>query len=267
MCRAIAAALFDNPDAVDVRPLDVTAASTALASGDLDVYVGPINQSLPGLQAGPALFIDAAGAVARSDVGIRTLADLKFATVCLIQDSIEERLFSEAAAAERVKYQPFRFNAEDLDAMYRTYDQGRCDVVVDNRIRLAQRLTTLSDPRNQGLIDLVLPIGPRGLITAADDANWSGIAAAIGGSLIRAEELGVDSTNVEDALAGDDAATRQLLGAEADRGLALGLGNDFVVRLIRHVGNYGEIYDRHFPDLPRGPNALAKNGGWIGKAP
>ena len=268
ICRALAAALFDNPDAIEARPLDGPAAVAALQASEIDVYFGPTDRDLPGLHIGPTLFIDATGAIARTDVGIRTIADLKFATVCLIQDSIDERLFNEAAAAARVEVQPFLFNADDSDEMVKTYDQGRCDAVVDNRVRLVQRLPELSDPRGQGLIDLTLIIGLRGPITSVSDANWTEIVAAVSHSLIRAEELGVASSNLEAALDSDDPAVRQLLGVEGHIGTSLGLVKRFVTRIIAHVGNYGEIYDRHYGaeaglDLPRGPNALLKEDGLI----
>jgi general L-amino acid transport system substrate-binding protein len=263
ICRALAAALFDNPDAIDVRPMDPAVASSALAAGEIDMYAGRLD--LPDSHAGPTLFVDAVGAVARTDVGIKHLTDLKFTTICLIQDSVEERLFNEAAAAARVKVQPILFNADDVDAMYTVYDEGHCDAVVDNRVRLAQRLATLSAPREQGLIDLTLPIESRGPLTPPDDASWTQVVDAISLGLIRAEELGVTTTELETALSGDNAEIHRLLGIEGKLGADLGLPNDFVARVVRHLGNYGQIYDRYFAGLPRGPNALFKDGGRIGQ--
>jgi general L-amino acid transport system substrate-binding protein len=268
ICRAVAAALFDDPEAIVVLSENPTTLAALLTAGDIDLYLGPIDRTLADQHVGPTLFVDATGAMARTDVGIRSIFDLKFATVCLIQDSIDAQLFNAEAAAARVEVQPFLFNAGDGDAMYQTYDQGRCDAIVDNRARLAQRRVELGDPRNQGLIDLTLPIGLRGPITAARDANWSEIVALVGNSLIRAEELGVTSTNLEDMLASDDPAIRQLLGVEGGTPAGLGLTNDYVVRILRGVGNYGEIYDRNFGaesglDLPRDVNALASDGGQI----
>ena len=260
-CRAVAAALFDNAEAIDVRPLDLPSGAAALKSGAIDVFIG--GPAHTGVLEGPFgsqdWFFDAAGAIARIDVGITRLPDLKFATVCMIQGSIEERLFDEAAGAARVRVQPYRFNPGDDDAMYRTYDEGHCDAVVDNRVRLAQMLPALSAPREHALIDLTLPIGWHNPLTALSDAQWSGAIASIGYGLFRAEELGVSSVNVDAALSSDDPTVQELL-----LGSRPGFSSDFVARIIRHVGNYGEVYARHFPDLPRGPNALAKDGGAIG---
>jgi general L-amino acid transport system substrate-binding protein len=260
-CRAVAAALFDDAEAIDVRPLDLPSGAVALKSGAIDVFIGGPEHTgvLEGLFGSQDWFFDAAGAIARADVGITRLADLKFATVCMIQGSVEERLFNEAAGAARVRVQPYLFNPGDDDAMYRTYDQGRCDAVVDNRVRLAQRLPALSAPRDHALIDLTLPIGWHNPLTDLSDAQWSEAIASIGYSLFRAEELGVSSANADAALSSDDPAVQELL-----LGSRPGLSSDFVARVIRHVGNYGEVYARHFPDLPRGPNALATDGGLIG---
>jgi general L-amino acid transport system substrate-binding protein len=93
------------------------------------------------------------------------------------------------------------------------------------------------------------------------------IVDAIRSGLIRAEELGVTSSSLEEALAGDEADLRYLLGVEGSIGASLGLTDDFVARAVKHVGNYGEIYARNFADLPRGPNALADDGGQITSRP
>jgi general L-amino acid transport system substrate-binding protein len=263
LCRAIAAALFDDPDRVRVTPRDPIVAAAALRAGDADVYLGPTDLGPSELALGPTLFFDATGAIARTDVGITQLADLKFTTVCLIQDSIDEQAFNAAAQEARVPFQSLLFNAQDVDVMYSRYDQGHCDAIVDNRVRLARQLPTLSDPRGQGLIEMALITGRRGLVTASTDTNWSEIVAAIAHGLVRAEELGVNSATLEAALAGDDPAVRQLLGVDGEIGTSIGLAGDFVARIIAHLGNYGEIYDRHFGDLPRGPNALFVNGGSI----
>ena len=267
VCRAIAAALFDDPAAIDLRPIDSIEAAAALAAAEIDVYLGPIEAAPADADSGPLLFVDAVSLIARNDVGISQISDLKYATVCLIQDSVEERTFDETAQANRVRYQPFLFNAGDDDAMYSTYDEGRCDAVVDNRIRLAQRHPALSAPREQALIDLALPIGRRGALTSAADANWVMIVDAVRSGLIRAEELGVTSSSLEKALAGDEADVRHLLGVEGGIGASLGLTDDFVARAVRHVGNYGEVYTRSFGSLPRGPNALANDGGQLSAGP
>jgi general L-amino acid transport system substrate-binding protein len=160
------------------------------------------------------------------------------------------------------------FNAGEIDTMYTRYDQGHCDAVVDNRVRLAQRQPQLSDPRGQALIDVTLVIGPRGPLTSSNDANWTHIVDALAGSLIRAEALGVTSANLAKALASVDPDVRQLLGMEGSTGVELGLTKDYAARAIGRVGNYGEIYAQYFDaesgiHLPRGPNALIKDGGLI----
>jgi len=266
-CRAVAAALFDNPGAVEARPLDRERAEAALRSGEIDVVLGSFDPAQPDFTYGQVLFYEAAGAMARNDVGISQMADMKSATICLIQDSIEERVFGEAASAARVKYQPLLFNAGDFDGMYQAYDEGRCDVVVDDRVRLAQRRLTLSVPRDQALIDLALITGRRGPIAPAGDSSWSIVNQVISSALIRAEELDIASDSLDAALGSDRDTVRPLLGLEGSAWADVGLAQDFLVRIVSRVGNYGEMYERNFPELARGPNALAKDGGWIAAAP
>lgn len=265
-CRAIASALFDDPEAVDLRPLDREKAWAALRAGEIDLYFNSPDHGQPDLPTGQALFFEAAGAMSRGDVGITQIAHMKYVTVCLIQDSGEERVFHEAAAAARVTYQPLLFNAGDLDAMYLAYDQGRCDVIVDDRVRLWQRRSRLSVPRDHQLLELALLTGQRAPITHAD-SSWAQINQVISSALIGSEELGLASDSLDAALSSDDSDVRRLLGLEGDSPADSGLTRDFVARIIRRVGNYGEIYNRHFPDLPRGPNALARDGGWVARAP
>ena len=265
-CRAIASALFDDSEAVDLRPLDREAARAALRAGEIDLYFDSPAHGQPDFPSGQALFYEAAGAMSRSDVGITQITHMKYVTVCLIQDSVEERVFHAAAAVARVTYQPLLFNAGDLDAMYQTYDRGHCDVIVDDRVRLWQRRSTLSVPRDHQLLELALLTGQRAPVTHAD-SSWTGINQVISSALISSEDLGIASDSLDAALGSDDSAVRMLLGLEGNAWADIGLSGDFVARIIRHVGNYGEIYDRHFPDLPRGPNALAKNGGWIAEVP
>ena len=267
LCRALAAALFDNPDAYTAVQLDSRAAVAALGADKIDIYIGAADQIPSDTFAGPTMFIDAAGALARIDVGIRQISDLKFATVCLIQDSIDERRFMEEAAASRVAVQPFLFNASDRDAMYNAYDEGRCDAVVDDRIRLALRRPALSVPRDHALIDLALIKSKRGMLAAASDANWAAVVDAASSVLIWGEQLSVTSASLEAALLSEDAALRRLLGGEGNIGAQLGLSNDFAARIIRRVGNYAEMYERHYDGLPRGPNALVKDGGMIAVEP
>jgi general L-amino acid transport system substrate-binding protein len=268
LCRALAAAVFDDPLAIEVQTLDFNAAGDALRTHAIDVYFGQLFTTSDDIHLGPALFVDAVGALARNDVGIHVLADLNFVTVCLMPDALESRLFDQVALSARVPYQAVMNTAGDFDAMYAAYDRGQCDAVVDDRIRLAQRRLTLSAPREHILLDLSVQIGSRGPLTARDDANWVAIVDAVLHGLIQAERLGVTSGNLEEALLSEDAASRRLLGVEGDAGATLGLSADFVARAIRHVGNYGEIYDRYYGataglNLPRDLNDLLENGGMI----
>lgn len=210
------------------------------------------------------MFFDAVGVIARTDVGISELGDLSFTTICVIENSREQALFDAAAVAGRVQYQSFFFAMGDGETMYATYNRGHCDAIVDERVRLAQRLPNFSTPHEQAFINLTLLIGPHGVFTSARDANWTEIVRSVNSAIIQAEMLGLTSFNLENALSSEDIAMRQLLGLEGDAAARLGLSSDFVVRVISHVGNYAEIYERHFgSDLPRGPNALLEDGGMI----
>lgn len=268
LCRALAAALFDDPLAIETQTFDLTQGVAALQAHQIDVYFGQLINLGSDIHLGPIMFVDAVGALARNDVQINVLADLNFASVCLISDSLEGRLFDELAQSTRISYQAVASAAGDFDSMYAAYDRGQCDAVVDDRIRLAQRRNTLSASREHIFLDLTVEIGPRGPITAVDDDNWIVIVDTTMYALIQTERLGVTSSNLEESLNSEDAAVRRLLGSEGEIGASLGMSADYIARAIRHIGNYAEIYQRYYGadaglNLPRAINDLFESGGMI----
>jgi len=153
------------------------------------------------------------------------------------------------------------------------YDEGRCDAFTTDKSGLVSIQTILQNPDEHVILDETMSKEPLGPLVRHGDDQWFDIVKWVTFGLFQAEELGITSANVEEmAATSEDPVIRNLLGVEGDLGQGLGLENDFMVKAIQQVGNYGEIYERHLgPDtvynLPRGLNALWTEGGLIYSPP
>jgi general L-amino acid transport system substrate-binding protein len=164
-----------------------------------------------------------------------------------------------AAGAE---YTPVVF--EDQNAAFQAYDEGRCDAITSDRSQLAtQGQAVLQNPADHIILDVVMSKEPLAPAVRHGDNAWGDVVHWVVFGMIQAEELGINSQNVDDFLTSEDPVIRRLLGVEGDLGLKLGVTNDFIYRAIKKVGNYGEVFERNLSQygLSRGQNATWKDGG------
>jgi general L-amino acid transport system substrate-binding protein len=270
-CRALAAAIFDDPNALEVIPTTGTTRFPALQSGEVDVLIRNTTWTISrdtslGFDFAPTTFYDGQGMMVRRDSGITDLRGLQGGTVCVQQGTTTEKNLADVMRAQNVDYEPLVL--ADASATREAYDGGRCDGFTTDKSGLVSQQILLAEPDAHVILDVTMSKEPLGPLTRHGDNNWGDVVTWVVFCTINAEELGVTSQNVNDMLGSDDPAVLNLLGVEGDLGLAMGLSADFCARAIRHVGNYGEIYDRNLgPDtpfnLPRGPNALWTQGGLI----
>lgn len=271
ICRAVAAALFDNPDAVEFRNLNAKERFTAVQTGEVDIlsrnttYTTSRDTSV-GLEFAPVVFYDGQGIMVKKAGGIKTLADLKGKSICIQTGTTTEQNLTDQMRKRDIPYTPIVF--EDVNTTFATYAEGRCDGVTADRSQLLSRRTTLPNPDDHLILDAVLSKEPLAPAVAEGDAAWSGVVRWAIYSLIEAEELGITSQNVSQQVSSSDPAIKRFLGTEGDLGKGMGLPNDFAVRIIRHVGNYAEVYDRNLGpktklNLPRGQNNLWTKGGLL----
>ncbi|MGH2521599.1 MAG: amino acid ABC transporter substrate-binding protein [Anaerolineales bacterium] len=268
-CKAIAAAVFDDPEKIQVVPTTGTTRFPALQSGEVDVLIRNTTWTISrdtslGFDFGPTTFYDGQGMMVRQDSGITDLEGLAGGTVCVQQGTTTEKNLADVMRALNVDYEPLVL--ADAVATREAYDEGRCDGFTTDKSGLVSQQILLQDPAAHVILDVTMSKEPLGPLVRHGDNNWGDVVTWVVYCTIAAEELGIDSTNVDDMLGSDDPVILNTLGVEGDLGLALGLTADFCVRVIRHVGNYAEIYDRNLgPDtpfnLPRGLNALYTQGG------
>ncbi len=276
VCRAIAAALFDNPDAVEFRPLTPQERFSAMQSGEVDVLSRNTTWTISRdtelrMLFAPVDFYDGQGMMVRKDSGIKSLEDFKGKSICVQTGTTTEKDLSDKMRKLGVNYTPLVF--EETDATFSAYAQGRCQGVTTDRSQLAGRRTILPKPEDHEILaDVLISKQPLAPCVLQGDAKWFSVVKWTVFTLINAEELGITSANVTQMLTNEDPLIKRFLGKEGSVGQGMGLSNDFAFRIIKHIGNYGEVYERNVGEksplkLPRGANNLWTNGGLMYSPP
>ena len=259
-CRALAVAIFNDVEAVEFRPLTTAERFTALQTNEIDVLIRNTTFTLGrdvelGTDFGPTTFYDGQGMMVREASGFTSLADMEGATVCVQSGTTTELNLADAFNTRGVSFDPLNFDTPE--ETYKAYDEGRCDGVTSDKSQLVGNRTGMADPAEHILLPETLSKEPLGPVWAHGDQQWGDVVRWVVYGIITAEEKGITSANVDDMVAtpADDPEVKRMLGLEGDFGAKLGLVNDFVVNVIRAIGNYGEIYNRHLGpdgiDLPR----------------
>jgi general L-amino acid transport system substrate-binding protein len=274
-CRAVAAAVLGDAAAVTFRPLSAQERFSALQTGEVDVLFRNTTWTLGrdtqnGLDFGPTTFYDGQGMMVRRESGAQSLADLDGASICVGSGTTTEKNLGDAMRQAGATYTPVVL--QDTEQVFGAYDEGRCDAVTSDKSQLASRQTTLNDPAAHVVLDVTMSKEPLGPVYLQGDPQWGDVVNWVVFGLMQAEELGITSQNVDSYLTSEDPTVRRLLGVEDVLGEGLGLANEFMVPVIRAVGNYGEIYDRNLGpstpfNLPRGPNVPWTQGGLLYSPP
>jgi len=272
LCRAVAAAVLGDGNAVEFVPLTADERGPALQTGEVDLLSRNVTwTSTRDAQWGNftiIMFYDGQGFMVPADSGITSLDDMDGATVCVTSGTTTETNLADAFRERGLSFTPVVF--EDTATVYGTYEGGGCDVTTSDKSQLAAVRSGFENPDAHTILDFTISKEPLTPAVPSGDDQWFDIVKTVMWVLINAEEFGVTQANVDDMINSDNIAIRRLLGAEGEFGQAdLGLDADFAVAVLKAVGNYGEIYDRYMGpngdafELPRGPNNLWTNGGLI----
>ncbi|AFY73021.1 periplasmic component of amino acid ABC-type transporter/signal transduction system [Synechococcus sp. PCC 7502] len=274
ICRAIAAALFNNPEAVEYRNLSAKERFTALQTGEIDILsrnttLTASRDTDTGLEFAPVVFYDGQGIMVKKNSNIKSLADLKNASICMQIGTTHEANLTDQMAKRNIPYKPITF--DDVNATFNAYQAGRCVAITADRSALSARRTLLPNSNDHVLLDVVLSKEPLAPAVKDGDSRWSNAVRWIVYGLIAAEELGITSKNINQQSSINPEIVRFLgipdqSGKGSDLGKNMGLTNDFVAREVKAVGNYGEIYERNLGsttklNIDRGLNKLWTNGG------
>ncbi len=268
LCRALAAAIFNDPSKVKYLPINAKDRPTILASGQIDVLVRNTTWTLS-RQTGGMLFTginfyDGQAFMVRKKLGIDSALKLDGASICVQQGTTTELNLADYFRAHNLKFEAVVF-ATDEETV-KAYDSGRCDAYTTDASGLYSERLKLTTPDDHVVLPEIISKEPLGPAVRKDDIQWFQIVQWTHYAMVTAEELGVTQANVDEMLKSDNPDIRRLLGVEGDYGKGLGLTNDWAYRIIKEVGNYGESFERNVGQgspikIRRGLNALWTNGG------
>jgi len=267
--RAVAAAIFNDPNKVRFTPLAFKEAFTALQSGEVDILSRNVTWTYQrdtklGLDFIGVIFYDGQGFMVPKKLGVKSALELNGASVCTQSGTTTELNLSDYFAAHNMTYKPVVYESADEATVI--FESGRCDVYTTDSSGLAARRTTLKNPQDYIILPEIISKEPLSPAVRQGDQQWSDIVRWTLFALINAEEMGITSKNVDEMLKSKNPAVKRLLGVGSNLGQYIGLTADWAYRIIKHVGNYGEIFERNVGPktalgLQRGPNALWKDGG------
>lgn len=268
-CRAVAAAVLGDAAKIRFIVLTSQARLPALQSGQIDLLARSttwthVRDTANGLNFTAVNFYDGQGFLVRRNLNVERAAQLDGATVCVTSGSTSELNLADWARSHNVRIQPLVF--EQNDETRNAYVAGRCDAFSTDASQLAGVRAALPNRNEHVVLNDRISKEPLAAAVRHGDDQWFDIVRWTIFALIEAEELGVTQANAEQMLQSTNPAIRRLLGNAGDHGPMMGLDRRWAYNAIRAVGNYGEIYDRHFgPNtpiaLPRGINDLWTRGG------
>lgn len=274
-CRALAAAVLGDAEAVDFVILTAAARFEALSAGEIDVLIrnttwtqsrdADLNATFATIT-----FYDGQGMMVRADGGFNSIDDMDGTTICVLQGTTTELNLADRFAAGGLAFTPLTF--EDNEPLQEAFIAERCDGWTSDKSQLASRRFLFPEeaggPEALVIFPEVFSKEPLGPVTRDDDSQWSDVVNWVAIGMITADEKGITSQNIDDFIADPpDAETARLLGVPVEEGAEifdpkLGIDLDFMQDVIRLVGNYGEVYEKNITPLGI-PRDGSLNASWL----
>lgn len=269
ICRGLSAAIFGAPDKIKFIPLTATERFTALQSGEIDVLSRNTTWTMSrdtalGLNFAGVTYYDGQGFMVRKNLGISSVLELSGSTICTQAGTTTELNASDYFNQNNMSLKLMTF--AKTEETVRAYETGQCDAFTADASQLYSVRLKLAKPDSHMVLPEIISKEPLGPVVRQGDDQWFNLVKWTIFALIDAEEHGVNRNNINKMLESKNPDIRRLLGVEGDLGKKLGLDNDWAVRLISAVGNYGEIFDRNVGkgsplNIARGINRLWNKGG------
>jgi general L-amino acid transport system substrate-binding protein len=269
LCKALAAAIFNDPNKVKYIPLSSKDRFTALQSGEVDLLSRNTTWTMSrdtslGLNFAGVNYYDGQGFMVRKKLGIDSALKLAGASVCTQQGTTTELNLADYFRANKMKYEVVAFATSD--ETIKAYESGRCDAFTTDASGLYAERLKLQVPADHIVLPEIISKEPLGPVVRHGDDNWFDLVKWTHYAMLNAEELGVTKANVDEMLKSENPEIKRLVGTEGKFGEAIGLTNDWAYRIIKHVGNYGESFERNVGagsllKIARGQNALWTKGG------
>jgi general L-amino acid transport system substrate-binding protein len=268
-CRAVAAAIFNDPAKAKFVPLDANERFKELQNRTVDILSRNSTWDMSREQNYdlyfPAVaYYDGQGFMVPKSRNIDSALDLNGSKVCVQASTTTALNLADYFKANNMKYEEMKF--PQLEQAVKAYENGKCDTFTADVSQLYALRLNLTQPADQAILPDVISKEPLAPVVRQRDDDWMMIVKWTLYAMINAEELGVNSKNIDEALKSKKPDVMRLVGNEGSYGEDLGLTKDWAVRIIRHVGNYGEVYDRNVGSdsklkIPRGLNQLWNAGG------
>ena len=269
-CRAIASAVFNDPEAVRFTTTTSADRWQALSSGQIDVLARTSTWTMQrdtqlGVTFVGTLFYDGQAFMVKKDSGATTVHDLDKQTICIEDGTTTELNLADYFAINKLSYTPLSFPGHDETV--KAFQDGKCMAYTSDSSGLAADRSKFTDPADYIILPEVISKEPLAVVVAKGDDGWFKVVRWVYYALLDADELGVTQKNIDEMVGSDNPEIKRLLGvSDDDFGTPVGLTKDWAYRVIKGVGNYGEMFDRNVgPNTPLGLqpglNAIWKDGG------
>ena len=246
--RALSIAVFDDPDKVEFVASSPQQRLPALQSGEFDILLSGVTQTFTrstqlGFHFGPTTFYDGQGLLVPKKLNVAKATDLDGATVCVQTGTTGESNIADFFKKNKISFKPVTI--EDTSEFLKAFEAGRCDVLTQDASDLGIKRTQLKKPDDYVLLPERLSKEPLGSAIRWGDDRWLEIVNWVSYSLIQAEEFGITKDNVDTFLKSDDPAIKRFLGVDPTLGQVSQLDPKVFYKIIKTLGNYGEIFARN----------------------
>jgi general L-amino acid transport system substrate-binding protein len=269
VCRAIAATIFNDPTKIKFVPLSAKDRFTALQSGEIDVLSRNTTWTLSrdttlGANFTGVTYYDGQGFLVKKSLKVNSALELNSASVCVQTGTTTEQNLADYFKGNNMKYEVIAFGT--ADEAVKAYESGRCDVFTTDVSGLYAERLKLASPADHSVLPEVISKEPLGPMVRHGDDQWFDLVKWVLFAMVDAEELGVTQKNIDDTVKSDKPELKRAFGTDGNLGEQLGLSKDWVIRIVKAVGNYGESFDRNVGagsklGIARGLNQLWNKGG------
>ncbi len=274
-CRAVAAAVTGDKDSVDFVMVSTLDRFDAVRAGAVDLLseasTVTLTRDAADMDFPAVIFHDGQGFLTYAKDGMTAIKDLKGKRVCVQGMTTSNDNLRDFATSSGLNVDVMTFTT--IEGAYAAFFGRQCEAMsTDSLILGSMRLSLAPNPADYVLLDERISHEPIGPVVGDTDPEWTEVVRWVFNAMFNAEELGVTQANVDAMRADGPVDVRRLLGVEGDMGPALGLDGAWAYRVIKQVGNYADVYDRTIGpgsefNLPRGRNALIKDGGLLWSPP
>jgi general L-amino acid transport system substrate-binding protein len=269
ICRAVAAAVLNDANKVKYRPLTANERFTALQSGEVEILSRNTTWTQSrdaglGITFVGVTYYDGQGFMAKKKQNVKSAKELDGAAVCVLAGTTTELNLADYFRANKMSYKAVVFDTSDKTT--EGFETDRCDVLSSDQSQLYSLRSKLKDPESAVVLPEIISKEPLGAAVRQNDAQWQNIVRWSLFAMINAEDLGIDSKNVDDMKKSTNPDIQRFIGTTGEMGKNIGLDNEWAYRIVKQVGNYSESFERNVGSgsplkISRGLNALWNKGG------